>query len=82
MTHYATRGAVIDRLLTRWDLEPGDVLAIQMYTTDVVVSLRRPLSNLEWITTPRADGITYRHDLVHEDLPVRLLAWIPNEVPA
>lgn len=81
-THLQPRAAAVDRLLARWDLEPGDVLAVQLYATDVVVSLRAPLSAIEWIATPRTDGVTYRHDLTHEDVPIRLLAWIPNEEAA
>lgn len=82
MTHYAARGAAIDRLLARWDLEPGDVLAVNVYSTDIVVHLRAPLAGIEWQVTPGDKSVSYWHDLTHEDLTVRLSAWVPEEVAA
>lgn len=82
MTHYATRGAAIDRLLTRWDLEPGDVLAVNVYATDIVVHLRAPLAGIEWRTTPGDKSVCYWHDLKHEGLAVRLSVWVPEEAAA
>ena len=82
MTHYATRGAAIDRLLTRWDLEPGDVLAVNLYSTDIVIHLRAPLAGIEWRTTPGDKSVCYWHDLKHEGLAIRLSVWVPEEAAA
>lgn len=82
MTHYATRGAAIDRLLSRWDLEPGDVLAVNVYATDIVIHLRAPIPTVDWRTTPGDKSICYWHDLKHEGLTIRLSVWVPNEAAA
>ena len=69
-------------VLRRVDAAPGDVLAVNLYSTDIVIHLRTPLAGIEWQVTPGDESVCYWHDLKHEDLTIRLSAWVPEEAAA
>lgn len=83
MTHYATRGAVIDRFLTDHDVDPGDVLAC-----DLAVPAQ-PGVDVALHIYDRVDGLDYAKfsnsphlyaTVIREDLTIRITYVIPEVV--
>ena len=83
MTHYATRGAVIDRFLADHDVDPGDVLAC-----DFAVPAQ-PGIDVALHIYDRVDGLDYARignsphlyaNVEREDLTIRITYVIPEVV--
>lgn len=78
MTHYATRGAVLDRFLTEHTVDPDDILSVSMGKPvlgegDIRVHVYDPIPGLEYVasednpryTTARVDREDLAIDVIH-----------------
>lgn len=74
MTTYAHKAAVVDRLLAEWGMPPDNVLAVYIYSTDVVIHTKAPLEKVEWTVTARPGTVEYRCDVLREEVPIRVTA--------
>lgn len=85
MTHYATRGAVVDRFLRDHDVDPDDVLSVSIdkYDSgaDIRVHIGVRVTSLDY--KPQEHYPSHLHaDVQREDLTILVVHVIPEEVPA
>lgn len=77
MTHYATRGAVLDRFLAEYEIDPDDVLSVSLYKRslmeeDIYVHLYTRIPGLEYVPDEQAPTHTSAR-VEREDLTIDVL---------
>lgn len=76
MTHYETRGAVLDRLLAEHNIDSDDVLSVDLakndHTADIRVHIYNQVPGLTY--QPTEPGSRHQHaNVEREDLRIRVV---------